>query len=196
MFLTASAVLLKFTVLCIGIFVGILSETRYFLQAFYRYFRENSYSVIFLRPWWQPCIWTHYSVEPTFLMTVESPNLSYCPAYFRNTIWYCFLTGVKAIFHPYPELFLWSTSRKTSLCHLKNVIPPQCLVLLGNIKLGANMNSLLTACCLSNWYLGGLTFWRTIPLCAIWSLFQGYLKSRSLGRIIPGKNLKRLACLS
>jgi len=56
MFFTASAVLLKFTFLCIGIFIGILPETRYFLLAFYRYFRENWDSVIFLRPWWQP--WT------------------------------------------------------------------------------------------------------------------------------------------
>ena len=36
-------------------FVGILPETRYFLLAFYRYFRETLDSVIFLRPRWQPC---------------------------------------------------------------------------------------------------------------------------------------------
>jgi len=56
-FFTAPAVLLKFTFLCIGIFIGILPETRYFLLAFYRYFRENLNSVIFLRPWWQPWEW-------------------------------------------------------------------------------------------------------------------------------------------
>jgi len=57
-FFTAPAVLLKFTFLCIGIFIGILPETRYFLLAFYRYFRENLDSVTFLGPWWQPWVFT------------------------------------------------------------------------------------------------------------------------------------------
>ena len=52
---TLPAVFLKFTFFCIGISIGILPETRYFLLAFYRYFRENLDSVIFLRPRWQPC---------------------------------------------------------------------------------------------------------------------------------------------
>ena len=51
MLFTAPAILLKFTFLCIGI----LPETKYFLLAFYRYFRENLDLVIFLRPRWQPC---------------------------------------------------------------------------------------------------------------------------------------------
>ena len=38
-------------------FVGILPETRYFLLAFYRYFRETLDLVIFLRPRWQPCLY-------------------------------------------------------------------------------------------------------------------------------------------
>ena len=37
-------------------FVGILPKTRYFLLAFYWYFRETLDSVIFLRPRWQPCL--------------------------------------------------------------------------------------------------------------------------------------------
>ena len=37
-------------------FIGILPETQSFLLAFYRYFRENLDSVIFLRPRWQPWI--------------------------------------------------------------------------------------------------------------------------------------------
>ena len=35
-------------------FIGILPATRYFLLAFYWYFRGILVSVIFLRPWWQP----------------------------------------------------------------------------------------------------------------------------------------------
>ena len=50
MFFTTSALLLKLTLLCIGIFIGIFPETRHFLVAFYRYFRENLDSVIFLPP--------------------------------------------------------------------------------------------------------------------------------------------------
>ena len=51
---TASAVLLKFTVLCIGIFIGIFPEALYFLLASYRYFMENFDSVMFLRPCGSP----------------------------------------------------------------------------------------------------------------------------------------------
>ena len=58
MFFTAPALLLRFTFFCVGIFIGNLPETRYFLLAFYRYFRVILDSVIFLRPWWQPCNWS------------------------------------------------------------------------------------------------------------------------------------------
>ena len=56
MFFTAPALLLRFTFFCVGIYIGNLPEARYFLLAFYRYFRVNSDSVRFLRPCWQPCI--------------------------------------------------------------------------------------------------------------------------------------------
>ena len=56
MFFAAPALLLRFTFFCVGIFIGDLPETRYLLLAFYRYFRVILEStVIFLRPWWQPC---------------------------------------------------------------------------------------------------------------------------------------------
>ena len=55
MFSTAPALLLRFTFFCVGIFIGNLPESRYFLLAFYQYFRVISDLVIFLRPWWQPC---------------------------------------------------------------------------------------------------------------------------------------------
>ena len=56
MFFTAPALLLRFTFFCVCIYIGNLPETRYFLLAFYRYFRVILDSVRFLRPWWQP--WT------------------------------------------------------------------------------------------------------------------------------------------
>ena len=54
-FFTAPALLLRFTFFCVGIFIGNLPETLYFLLAFYRYFRVILDSVTFLRTWWQPC---------------------------------------------------------------------------------------------------------------------------------------------
>jgi len=55
-FFTAPALLLRFTFFCVGISIGNLPETRYFLLAFYRYFRVILDSVTFLRPWWQPWV--------------------------------------------------------------------------------------------------------------------------------------------
>ena len=55
-FFYSSRTIVKIHLFCVGISIGNLPETRYFLLAFYRYFRENSDSVIFLRPWWQPCM--------------------------------------------------------------------------------------------------------------------------------------------
>ena len=52
----APAILLKFTLLCIGIFIGIMPETLYFYWHFNLYFRGNLDSVIFLRFRWQPWI--------------------------------------------------------------------------------------------------------------------------------------------
>ena len=72
MFFAALTVLLKFNFFCIGIFIGILPETRYLLLAFYRYFRETLDSVIFLRPRWQPCIcFTQSKVPFIGMMTHE-----------------------------------------------------------------------------------------------------------------------------
>ena len=56
MFFTVPALLSRFTFFCVGIFIGNLPETRYILLAFHRYFRVILDSVIFLRPWWQPCV--------------------------------------------------------------------------------------------------------------------------------------------
>ena len=70
---TASAVLLKFTVLCIGIFIGIFPETLYFLLASYRYFMENFDSVMFLRPCGSPD--SGLNARICFLMK----SLEFCP---------------------------------------------------------------------------------------------------------------------
>ena len=64
----ARAILLRFTLLCICI----LPENRYFLLAFYRYFRENLDSVIFY-PRWQPWI-CHLSVKICFRCCWRTPK--------------------------------------------------------------------------------------------------------------------------
>ena len=73
---TAPALLLRFTFFCVGIFIGNLPETRYLLLAFYRYFKVILDSVIFLRSWWQPCMYAgevNVAQEqlPAFLKTAE-----------------------------------------------------------------------------------------------------------------------------
>ena len=64
-------------------FVGILTETQYFLLAFYRYFRETLDSVIFLRPRWQPGIyWCHRRSKgcSKILGLFRVLEFSFCPA--------------------------------------------------------------------------------------------------------------------
>ena len=75
------------TILCIGIFIGILPETRYFLLAFYRYFRENLDSVIFLRPRWQPCMaiqWIHNLKYFSQVRLCHLPSLVFSPKTLEN----------------------------------------------------------------------------------------------------------------
>ena len=83
MLFTAPAILLKFTFLCIGI----LPETRYFLLAFYWYFRENLDSVIFLRPRWQPCMaiqWIHNLKYFSQVRLCHLPSLVFSPKTLEN----------------------------------------------------------------------------------------------------------------
>ena len=54
-------------------------------------------------------------------------------------------------------------------------------------------HELLIDCMLLAYLVPELTFWWTVALCAKWSLFQAYIKSCLLRRIILGKNTKRMA---
>ena len=68
-------------------FVGILTETQYFLLAFYRYFRETLDSVIFLRPRWQPCMaiqWIHNLKNFSQVRLCHLPSLVFSPKTLEN----------------------------------------------------------------------------------------------------------------